>query len=348
MRAVVIRDFGGPEVLRLEQLEDPHPAPGEVVVAVAAVEVSATRDAATRSGRHPFSQQVTLPHVLGGDCAGTVVAMADGVAEVEVGTRVAVSNAVACGVCAQCQAGHDGACLNLQLVGIHRPGSYAERLAVPARNVTPLPNGLELHHAAAYAADGPIAHAQLLAGGVTKGTSVLVCGAAGALGSTLVAMAAARGARVIALSRRPPEMLARWGAETTVATDATDLAERLLELTGGAGVDVVIDNVALAAPFAAYMSAMAMGGRVVISGAMGPEPLAFVAQRFYTRSLTIIGVRTEDRTTRTEFWGEVAGSLRLPDDSLETMALEEAEQAHRRVATGDKVGHLLLKVDSRV
>lgn len=344
MRAIVMRAFGGPEVLELEQLEDPRPGPGEVVVEVAAVEVSPTRDASTRTGRHPFSRQVTLPHVLGGDCAGTVVAAGDGVGQELVGRRVAVSNAVPCQVCANCRAAHDDACLALQLIGVHRTGSYAELVSVPEGNVTPLADEVDLLHAAAFAADGPIAYAQLLAGDVQEGTRVLVTGAGGALGSTLVAMAADRGAEVIALSRRPPKLLARWGAAATVSTDAPDLADALLELTGGAGLQVVIDNVALAEPFAAYMTAMATRGRVVMSGAMSPDPVSFVPQRFYVKSLSIVGVRTESRATRARFWDEVAGGLRLPDEALEAMPLEDAAKAHRHVESGAKLGHLLLEM----
>ena len=343
MRAVVMREFGAPEVLLAEDLPDPEPGPEEAVVRVAAVEVSATRDAGTRSGRHPFSRLVTLPHVLGGDCAGTVVGVGPGVEEDLVGARVAVSNAIACHACRFCLAGHDEACENLQLVGVHRPGSYAEYLAVPAANLTRLPDGLGLREAAALAADGAVAYAQLEAGGVGPGTRVLVCGAAGALGSTLVTLAAARGAHVIALSRRAPELLARWGAATTIASDAPDLTARLLEATDGAGVDVVVDNVALPAPFAGYMPALAVRGRVVMSGAMGPEPIAFAPQALYLRSQSIVGLRTESRATRVRFWGEVAALPRLAPDALATLPLEEAVEAHHRLASGAKVGHLLLE-----
>lgn len=344
MRAIVMEDFGGPEVLQESEVPDPTPGAGEVTVAVAAVEVSATRDAGTRSGRHPFSRFVSLPHVLGGDCAGTVSAVGDGVDDALLGRRVAVTNAVACGRCRFCATGHDGACEALQLVGVHRPGSYAERVTVPAANVRAIPDDLGFAQAAALAADGAIAFAQLETGVVEEGTRVLVCGAAGALGSTLVTMAAALGAEVTALSRRSSELLQRWGATTVIPSDAADLSERLLAATGGSGYDVVVDNVALPDVVTAYMPALAIRGRVVMSGAMSAEPVAFAPQPFYVRSQAFIGVRTEDRASRERFWREVDAGLRLPADTVEVLPLIEAADAHRRTQAGDKLGHLLLEL----
>ena len=92
MRAVVMRGFGDPGVLEIEDVPDPSPQRGEALVRVAAVEVSRTRDVAARSGRHPFSRQITLPHVLGGDFAGVVEAVGDGVDPALAGQRVAAMN----------------------------------------------------------------------------------------------------------------------------------------------------------------------------------------------------------------------------------------------------------------
>ena len=342
MRAIVMEDFGGPEVLRWTETPDPHPEAGEVRVKVAAVEVSATRDAGTRSGRHPFSRFVSLPHVLGGDCAGTIDAVGAGVDRALVDRRVAVSNAVPCGRCRFCLDDHDGACESLQLVGVHRPGSYAEQVVVPAANARPIPDDLGFAEAAALAADGAIAFAQLEAGDVGDGTRLLVCGAAGALGSTLVTMAAALGAEVTALSRRSPEVLERWGASTVLRSDAPDLAERLQATTEGHGYDVIVDNIALPELVDAYMPALGIRGRVIMSGAMGAKPIAFAPQPFYVRSQAFIGVRTEDRRTRERFWQQVDAGLRLAPDAVEVLPLADAAGAHRRTEAGDKIGHLLL------
>src|SRR3954468_6915161 len=120
-----MQEFGDEGVLRLEEVEAPRPGPGEALIRVAAVEVSRTRDVATRTGRHPFSQFVTLPHILGGDFGGVIEATGAAAHPSLVGTRAAVSNTETCGECEACLSGHTEQCAELTLLGIHKPGSYA-------------------------------------------------------------------------------------------------------------------------------------------------------------------------------------------------------------------------------
>ena len=202
MRAVVMRAFGDADVLEWEDVGEPSLGPGEVLVRVGAVAVSRTRDLATRTGRHPFSRAVSLPHVLGGDFAGVVEGVGAGVDAGLAGRRVAASCSCPCGVCVPCRTGREPQCSSLEMLGIHRWGSYAELVAVPAANLEELPDDISMSQAAALAANGPIAHTQLEVAEVAAGTWVLVTGVTGALGSLLVALAHARGARVVGLSRR--------------------------------------------------------------------------------------------------------------------------------------------------
>ena len=345
MRAVVMREFGAPSVLAVDDAADPTPGPGEALVRVAAVEVSPVRDAATRSGKHPFSQAVTLPHILGGDFSGTVEAVGEGVDPAWVGRRVAGINEVACGHCPNCLAGFDESCDSLNMMGVHRNGTYAELATTPISTLHRIPEEMSFEEAAAFASDGPIAYVQLEKGEVTEGTWLLVPGAAGGLGSTLVSMAASRGANVIAMSRRDPAMLERWGATATVSGSDENLAERLLEITGGHGVDVAIDNIALAGPFEQYMQALAVRGRVIMSGAVSHAPLSFSGLPFYLKSQSIIGVRTGNTANTAGFWVEFANGLRIPEETYGSLPLSQAAAAHELMASGDKVGHLVLVND---
>ncbi|MGV1050321.1 MAG: alcohol dehydrogenase catalytic domain-containing protein, partial [Solirubrobacterales bacterium] len=201
MRAVLMREFGAEGVLRLEEVEPPRPGPGEVLVRVAAVEVSRTRDIATRTGKHPFSRAVTLPHVLGGDFAGVVEEAGEGVDRGLLGRRVACSATQTCGECEACESGHEERCAELSLLGVHRRGSYAELAVVAAAIVHPIPDDLPMAEAAAMAADGPIALTQLDVAGAGEGSGLLVTGVTGALGSTLAALGGRLGAAVLGLSR---------------------------------------------------------------------------------------------------------------------------------------------------
>lgn len=343
MRAVVMRAFGNPEVLEVEDVEDPVPAGGEVLVRVRAVEVSSTRDLGTRSGNHPFSQQVTLPHVLGGDFAGVVKSVGTGVDARLIGKRVAVSSSVTCGACGACSAGREAQCLRLQMIGIHRWGAYAELATAPAANVCEVPADMSFPEAAALAATGPIAFTQLNAGQVRTGTWLLVPGATGALGTTLVALGTALGARVVAMSRRPGAIPAVLRTEARLAGSDSELAARLLALTADAGIDLVIDNVASRADFARYYPALAVGGRIILSGAIGAleeTTLQVPSRPLYLRSQTLLGIRTSSLRDVAAFWDVADAGFRLSHELISQLPLGRAAEAHASLT--QNVGHLVL------
>jgi L-gulonate 5-dehydrogenase len=349
MRAVTMREFGGEDVLRLEDVPDPSPGPGQVLVRVAAVEVSRTRDVATRTGRHPFSQFVTLPHILGGDFGGVVEAVGEGVDPDFVGRRVAVSNTETCGACEACLSGHTEQCAELSLLGIHRPGSYAELAVIAAENAHQVPDDLSLQEAAALAADGSIAFTQLQVAGVGPGTKLLVTGVTGALGSTLAALGAYLGADVIGLSRRPGEVPEGFDLLANLDAGDPNLTEALLEATDGEGIGAVTDNVANPDAFAAYFPALAIGARVVFSGAIGNPELPVLpvpAAPLYVKSISLLGVRTTSPADRRRLWELVGDGFRLPAGSLAELPLERAAEAHARIQSGAQHGHTLLTVES--
>jgi D-arabinose 1-dehydrogenase-like Zn-dependent alcohol dehydrogenase len=349
MRAVVMRSFGDPSVLALEDVADPGPARGEALFRVGAVAVARTRDVATRTGTHPFSRQVSLPHVLGGDFAGVVEAAGAEVDPSIVGQRVAVQSTHSCGWCPACRAGLEPQCASLEMLGIHRWGAYAELVSAPAANINPIPAAVPMVEAAAMAANGPIAFAQLEAGKVTAGTWVLVTGATGALATVVAALAHQRGARVIGLSRRPAAIPSGLHLTARVAVDSDDLPGTLMELTEGAGVATVIDNVADGDLFSRYWPALAIGSRVVTSGAIGDPSrsvLAVPASSLYFRSQSLLGMRTATPRDASSFWSAVAEGFRLPPGLIEELPLDAAAAAHARIESGKNVAHTVLSVGS--
>jgi L-gulonate 5-dehydrogenase len=349
MRAVVMREFGAEDVLALEEVEAPSPGPGEALIRVAAVEVSRTRDVATRTGKHPFSQFVSLPHVLGGDCAGTVEEVGDGVSQDLVGQRVTASATQTCGECPQCQMGRHERCAQLSLLGVHREGSYAELAVVEARVVRPIPDGLSFAEAAALAADGAIAFHQLQTAGV-EGEHVLVTGATGALGTTLCALAPELGAETIGLARRPEAIPADLELAARLDANDPELTARLLEVSGEGGLGVAIDNVANPDAFSRYFMALAIGARVVFSGAIAtPEGLPVLpvpAVPLYVKSISLLGTRTSPQATDDRFWELVAGGFRLPPGLVHELPLERAAEAHAQIAAGTQLGHTVLTIQS--
>jgi NADPH:quinone reductase-like Zn-dependent oxidoreductase len=344
MQAVVLRRFGGPDVLVPADLPRPEPGAGEVRVRVGAVVVARTKDVALRSGRHPFSRAVRLPHIPGTEHAGTVDAVGPGVDGGLVGRRVAVSAVLPCGNCRACQHGREEACPVLGLIGVHRSGAYAEYCVVPADNIVPIPDGVSFAQAAALAANGPVARAQLDAGGVAAGSTVLVLGASGALGSAVVALARFRGAEVIATARLQarPDALTGVPAGALVDTDRPDFAAAVLEITGGWGVDCVIDNLGLPALWNRYQPALAATGRVVVSGALDEAPVPVAFRPLYLRNQSIIGVRTGNRSDIARLWQDVRAGFRLVPDLLSTMPLAAAAAAHQMVEAGRHRGQIIL------
>ena len=185
MKAIVIREFGGPEVLRFEDVPDPVPDANEVVVRVHSVSVNYTLDCVVRAGN--YARGVTLPHVVGVDPAGEVAAVGAAVDDLRVGDRVAVHSGIRCGRCEPCLAGRENACRASSSLGIHRWGGYAEMVATPRQTVHPIPDDLAFKDATVITRHFPTARHLLDSRGRLQGGEwVLVMGAAGGLGASAV------------------------------------------------------------------------------------------------------------------------------------------------------------------
>jgi NADPH:quinone reductase-like Zn-dependent oxidoreductase len=341
MRAVVLREFGGPEVLQVEELPDPEPAPGEVLVRVSAVCIGRLLDLAARAGKLPFAK-IEFPHVLGAESAGRVEALGEGVDEPAVGTRVAVSPVVTCGTCRFCSAGDEHVCPDLELFGIHRDGAYAEYIAVPEANVRPIPDDVSDADAAAIALSGATGRHQLDEAGVGEGTWVLVQAASSAIGSVTAALAVHRGARVIGTTRQDWKLdrIRELGVAAALNHEEEGFVEEVLRLTGGEGADVVVDNIGNPELWKKSVQATRRGGTIVTSGAFMGGQCDLDVRSLYTFSQRIIGLRTHDRQSFQRVWEDVDKGVRAPVDR--TFPLDEASAAHEYVEGSENVGRVLL------
>ncbi|MFD3498135.1 zinc-binding dehydrogenase [Streptomyces sp. NPDC058676] len=341
MRAMVFRRFGPPDVLEQTTIGTPRPAPGEVLVQVAAVGIGRLLDLTARAGRHPYAR-FQLPHVLGADHSGVVAALGDGVDSVRVGDRVAVFPAVACGDCAHCGEGREEACPGLSLIGTHRPGAYAQFCAVPARNVHQVPDGMPPAMAASLALVGPVAANQLTQAGLRPGHWVLVQGAASALGSTTAALAQHLGARIIATSRSPEKRkaLAAAGADVVLDTADPDFAGLVREATGGHGVDIAVDNLGDPDVWDATLDTLARGGTVVTSGAFLGGKVQVDLLRLYSNCHRIIGVRTGNAASVKALWTQAEHGFRAVVDR--TFPIARACDAHRYMEDDHSIGRVAL------
>jgi NADPH:quinone reductase len=341
LKAIVLREFGGPEVLKLEEIPAPVAKPGEVLVKVHAVSVNVTLDIAVRKGL--YRRKPSLPHVLGVDPAGEVVAVGAGVARPKIGDRVAVHTIVRS---ARCTPGREAEDPILgDLIGVNRWGGYAEYVAVPAENAFVLPSNLGYAEAAVIMRHLPTARHQLhCRAELEEGEWVLVMGAAGGLASCCIQVAKRMGATVIGAAgsdERVQKGIA-FGADHGVNYRRQDLAAEVMKLTGGEGVHVVAENVGDPALWPAAFASLRTLGRMVTAGAHAGGNVALDLRTLYLKRLKVIGDPMCDFPD-IEWAVQAArdGGIRPPIVDR-TLPLREAAEAHRLVEQRAAAGKVLL------
>ena len=306
MRAVVVRETGSTDVLRFEEVATPVPGPREVLIRVAACGVC-TLDIVTRNGS--YTQRVKFPLIPGHEIAGTVVATGAAVRRFHTGDRVATTQRYhICGDCRFCRGGYEPLCAERRFLGQQDlVGGYAEFVAVEEDNVALVPPQVKDEQAAiAACAIGTSLNAVRDVGRVRLGEHVLVSGAGGGLGVHALQLARLAGARVIAQTTSPEkaELLARLGAHDVLVTVRDeDFSERVRALTGGHGVDVLIDNVGTPL-FAALRRSLGVNGRWVLVGQLGGGFVPFNPAQLFLRNQSMLSVHS---TTR----GQLEDTLQL-------------------------------------
>jgi len=319
-RAIFVHEYGGPEVLRLEERELPPPGPGEVRVAHRAIGLNFI-DTYQRSGLY----KVPLPFVAGNEAAGDVVAVGEGVTDVRVGDRVCYQSPV---------------------------GAYAEERNIPAAKLAPIPDGISYETAAAVTLKGVTAYYLLHETWKVKpGESVLVHAAAGGVGSLLVPWAKHLGATVLgtAGSARKVEQARALGADHVIDYTVEDFPRRVRELTGGRGVDVVYDGVGRATFEGSLDSLRPRGLLVSYGNASGPvsiPSLVVLAEKgslYLTRptTATYMGTPEQLRTAAAAVFDAVARGV-LEVRVNQRYALADAAEAHRALEARQTTGSTVL------
>ena len=342
MKAIVLREFGGPEVLRYEDVRTPTPGPGEVLLKVHSVSVNRTLDLVVRQGNYPI--KVQLPHVLGVDPAGFIANLGDGVQDLAVGDRAAVVSYIACRNCRHCRANREDTCLNGRHIGLHRWGGYAEYVTVPARNAFKIPDNISFGAATVITRHFPMAFNLLEAkADLQPGEWVLVMGATGALGSCCIQVAKLFGARVIAGAGTNERVAAAltYGADFGVNYRDQNLADEVMKLTSGEGVDVVCENIGDPTLWPGAFNSLARGGRMVTAGGHGGGEVTLNVKRLYLNRLRIIGAAgTNLADVEKSLDAARAGKIRAIIDR--TMPLSAAADAHRLLEQNQTGGKIIL------
>jgi zinc-binding alcohol dehydrogenase/oxidoreductase len=332
MNAVLLEETGPPEVLRLKSVPDPLPGPGEAVVELRAAALN-HRDIFLRKGiaRSP------LPVIPGSDGAGVVRALGSGAAGVEVGDEVVILPSLAWG------GGEAGPGPNFRILGGPDDGTYAELIRIPAENCYPRPSRLSWHEAAALPLAGLTAWRALVSrAGLRSGETVLVLGIGGGVATVATMMARAAGARVIVTSSSD-EKLARGrelGAEAGVNYTTSDWVAAVKELTGGRGVDIVVDSVG--STWADSINCLRPGGRLVVFGGTGGGKVELAVRPVTMGQVSMLGTTMGSPRDFAGMLAAVANQDWAPViDSVRPLA--DAAGAHARAEAGEQFGKLILE-----
>jgi putative PIG3 family NAD(P)H quinone oxidoreductase len=323
MRAVIATEPGGPEVLTVTQLDDPVPAAGEVVIDVVGTAVNRA-DTLQRQGFYPPPKGAS--DVLGLECSGTISAVGPDVEGWQVGDEV----------CAL-------------LAG----GGYAEKVAVPAGQVMPVPDGIDLVTAGALPEVACTVWSNVyMVGGLQPEETLLVHGGAGGIGTMAIQLAHALGARVAvtAGSAEKLELCRSLGADVTINYREQDFVEEIRDATGGRGADVILDNMG-AAYLGRNVDALATEGRLVIIGMQGGTKAELDIGKLLRKRGAVAATSLRARPVADKaaicaavvehVWPLVADGTVKPVVHT-TLPLERAGEAHQLMEDSGHVGKIVL------
>jgi len=283
MKAAIME---APGAMPLGDWDTPEPQPGEVKVRVGATGICAG-DLYIYKGSNPYAQ---YPVIGGHEIAGVIEEVGEGVEGLTVGERVVVEPFIGCGHCYPCRVGKSNCCMNLRIIGVHRPGGFAEWVAAPAKNIHRVPEGLSLMWAS-FAEPIAIAVQAARRGEIQSGEEALVLGC-GPIGLALIEVLRAYGAKIVATDISPErlETAAGLGAETLLS--GPSLTQEILERTNGEGMGVVVEATGNTKVMEQTAELVAAGGRIVILGlAKKGEMVAFPGLDFTRKEMTIAGSR---------------------------------------------------------
>ncbi|TAK82556.1 MAG: alcohol dehydrogenase [Betaproteobacteria bacterium] len=340
MKVAWFHKFGGPEVLVYEEAPRPAPRAGEALVRVRAVGINHV-DLDHRAGTSRIP--LTFPHILGREFAGEVAGLNGEAAGFKEGDRVWVTCRLPCRKCELCLAGRDNLCLQEGYFGLDIPGGYAEYVTVPIANLNSLPSQVSFEDAAAsQIAFGTAWHVLVNRGFLQAGQTVLIQAAGSGIGSAALQVAQLAGATLFATASSD-QKLARakaLGAHHVINYSKENFAERVMALTGGRGVDVVMEHIG-GEVFTRSLQCLARGGIIVTVGAHAGEVVQFDIIPFFRRELRLAGSKNASVLELRKVMGLVAEG-KLKPVIHKSFPLAQAAEAHRVVDSRDIFGKVVL------
>ena len=318
MKALVLREYGGPEVLRYEEVERPSPGRGELLIEVHAVSVNRSLDLWVRQDGGGYG--ITLPFILGIDPSGIVEEVGEGVEGFSVGDRVTSILATLAG------------------------GAYAEYVVAQAERTYHVPKGLSFPVATIVSRHFPTAYSLCRTADLQADGWVLIMGAAGALGSCAIQVAKHLGAKVIAAAGSDVRVRAAMelGADEGVNYRTEDLPARVKGITGGKGAQAVFENIGDPTLWDGAFGSLARTGRLVTVGAHGGGIVPLDVKTLYREGLSVMSGLWHDEPGDAVEALELAASGRYRVVLHSVLPLSEAPRAHRTAADGATLGKVVM------
>jgi len=338
MKAVCIHEFGGPEVLRYEDVPDPKPRKDQVLVRVKACAMNHL-DLWVRKGL----PGVKLPHIPGSDVAGQIVEVGEYVSGFKPGQRVLLAPMHFCNRCAKCVAGLQNQCPEFTVLGNRVDGGNCELIAAPAVNVVPIPDSLDF----SLAASVPLVfltawHMLVGRAGIRPGQTVLVLGASSGVGIAAIQVAKLFHARVITTAgdEKKLEKARGLGADHGINHYQQKISEEVKKLTNNEGVDIVVEHVG-AATWEQSMKCLKPAGTLVTCGATTGPNASFDLRFLYSRQLSLLGSYMGTMGELYDALGHVfAGRLKPVVDR--NFALKDVRAAHEYMEKSQMFGKVVL------
>lgn len=339
MRAAVFSEYGGPEVVRIQEMERPEPGPGEVRLAVRAAAMNHL-DLWVRRG---LPLKITMPHIGGSDVAGVVDAVGPGVEGVQEGARVVVDPSLDYAWYEGVSGGPSLTGPEFRIIGEHTQGGFAEYCVAPAANLMEIPEHVPFETAAAASLVAVTAwRALMVRGNLKAGERVLITGASGGVSTLAIQLARLAGAEVFAVTSGPANVdrVRELGAHVVYDRLEGNWGKQVWLDTGKRGVDLALDAVGQAV-WAQCLKALAVRGRLVTYGATTGAAGETEIRLVFWRQLSILGSTMgspgEYRTVMDlVFQGKVSPVVHA------VLPLEEARRAHEMLEAGEVFGKVVL------
>lgn len=343
MKAILFYNHGEAGVLKYTDHPVPDPGPDEVLVRLHAAALNRL-DIWVREGWPGI--KIEYPHIPGADGAGEVAALGRNVSDWAVGDRVVINSNLSCGKCEFCLAGMDNRCREWGLLGETHPGTYAEYVVVPNRNLLRIPNGFDEHAAAAATLVFHTAwHSLITRGNLMPGETVLVVGASGGVNTASIQIAKLAGAQVYVIGSNSDKLALAESLGADYLIDRSEVknwSNEVYRLTNKRGVDVVVDNVGTTFPDS--FRAASRGGRILTVGNTG-KPIVEIDNRYiFAKHLSLIGSTMGTHDDFRRVMGLVFAGLLRPVLDM-TFPLAEAQRAQERLLNGDQMGKITLAID---